>query len=302
MNGWTWLILTGLVIVILALLLKLYLMKKSAREIKTAFMEKTEQNTNTLIHISSHDTDMKALATAINAQLQVFHQSRQKFEHGDLELKEAITNISHDLRTPLTAIYGYLKLLQKEDFSETGQNYLAAIEDRTRALKQLTEELFHYTIAASETEELPLEKLSLNGVLENSISSYYAVLKQRGITPQISLPEAKVERILNENALSRIFGNIISNAVKYSDGDLTIALTEEGTISCSNHAAGLTEVQVGRLFDRFYTVTNARKSTGLGLSIAKLLTERMGGTITALYWKDVLEICVSFPLPEADAN
>ena len=301
MNGWTWLILTGLVIVILALLLKLYLLKKSAREIKTAFLEKTEQNTNTLIHISSHDADMKALAAAMNTQLLLFHRSRQKFEHGDLELKEAITNISHDLRTPLTAIYGYLKLLKKEDFSGTGQSYLAAIEDRTRALKQLTEELFHYAIAASETEELPLEKLSLNGVLENSISSYYALLTQRGITPQISIPEAKVERMLNENALSRILGNIISNAVKYSDGDLVIVLTEDGAISCSNHAPGLTEVQVGRLFDRFYTVTSARKSTGLGLSIAKLLTERMGGTITALYREEVLEICVSFPLPEADA-
>ena len=124
MNGWVWFLTAGLAVVIMVLLLKIYLLKKSAREIRTAFIEKTEKDTNTLIHISGHDADMRELAAAMNSQLRVFQQSRQKFEHGDLELKEAITNISHDLRTPLTAIYGYLRLLKTEDCPETRQNYL----------------------------------------------------------------------------------------------------------------------------------------------------------------------------------
>lgn len=294
MNGWIWLIIMIFIVAIVILLLKVYFFKKSAKEIKKAFIEKTEQNTNTLITISSHDKDMKALADTINTQLLVFNQNRQKFEHGDLELKEAITNISHDLRTPLTAIYGYLKLLQNESCSETEKVYLSAIEDRTKALKQLTEELFHYTIVSSDTEELPLEKISINGILESSISSYYAVLKQHDIIPQISIPDKKVERMLNENALSRVIGNIMSNAIKYSDGDLIISLSTDGTLSFSNHAVELTEIQVGRLFDRFYTVSSARKSTGLGLSIAKTLTEKMGGTITATYINNLLTICIKF--------
>ena len=93
--------------------------------------------------------------------------------------------------------------------------------------------------------------------------------------------------------LSRVLGNILSNAVKYSDGDLKIVLSEDGDIRISNHASGLSEVQAERLFDRFYTVNTARKSTGLGLSIAKALMEKMGGTITADYRENVLEICVS---------
>ncbi len=294
MNGWIWLIIIGFIVAIMILLLKIYFLKKSAKEIKKAFIEKTEQNTNTLITISSHDTDMKELAATINAQLHIFNQNRQKFEHGDLELKEAITNISHDLRTPLTAIYGYLKLLQNGGCSETEKTYLSAIEDRTKALKQLTEELFHYTIVSSDTEELSLEKISINGVLEDSISSYYVVLKQHNIIPQISIPDKKVERMLNENALSRVIGNIISNAIRYSDGDLIISLSADGTLSFSNHAAELTEIQIGRLFDRFYTVNSARKSTGLGLSIAKTLTEKMGGTITASYCDNILTICIKF--------
>ncbi len=294
MNVWIWLIIIGCIAVMMLLLLKIYFLKKSAKEIKKAFIEKTEQNTNTLISISSHDADMKELAAAINTQLRIFHQSRQKFEHGDLELKEAITNISHDFRTPLTAIYGYLKLLQNDGCSETEKTYLSAIENRTNALKQLTEELFHYTLVCSDTEELSLQKININSVLENSILSSYAVLKQHKMIPQISIPDKKVERMLDENALSRVIGNIISNAIKYSDGDFIISLSADGSLRFSNHAAALTEIQVGRLFDRFYTVSSARKSTGLGLSIAKTLTEKMGGTICASYANQVLTICLKF--------
>lgn len=281
--------------IIAALVIKIYLMKKSAREIRKAFWEKIKSDTNTLISISSHDHDMCKLADDINAQLKELYGRRQRYQQGDLELKEAITNISHDLRTPLTAIYGYLELLKREEASETVKNYLDIIENRTVALRQLTEELFRYTVAASEAEKLELEDIIINGVLEESISSYYAVLKQHEIMPDISIPEKKVVRRLNREALVRIFGNIISNAVKYSDGDLRITLSEEGEIVFSNHAAGLTDVEVGKLFDRFYTVNNARKSTGLGLSIAKMLTEEIGGTIAAYYSEDIIRIRIFFP-------
>lgn len=294
MNDWIWLITAGAIIIAGVLFIKVLLLKKSAREIRSAFAEKINSPTNTLIHISSHDKDMRELASSINAELQVFHETRHRFEHGDLELKEAIMNISHDLRTPLTAIYGYIKLLKKEKLSGKGQFYLLSVEDRTKALKQLTEELFQYTIASGDPEGLVLSKVCLNGVLEKSISSYYVVLTQHNITPRITIPDQKVERRVNENALFRVIGNIISNAVKYSDGDLGISLSTDGMLTFSNHAAGLTEVQVGRLFDRFYTVSGARRSTGLGLSIAKILTEKMGGTITASYVDNVLTICIKF--------
>lgn len=281
--------------IIAVLVIKIYLLKKSAREIRTAFYEKIKNDTNTLISISSHDQDMCELADGINVQLKELYEKRQRYQQGDMELKEAITNISHDLRTPLTAIYGYLELLKREEASENVKNYLGIIENRTLALRQLTEELFRYTVAASEAEELKMENIVINGVLEESISSYYAVLKQHKIVPEISIPEKKVVRCLNREALTRIFSNIISNAIKYSDGDLRIMLSEAGEIVFSNHASGLTEVEVGKLFDRFYTVNNARKSTGLGLSIAKMLTEEMGGNITAYYSEDIISIRIFFP-------
>ncbi len=295
MNIWTGLLIIGLLIIIGILFSKVYLLKKSAKEINIAFAEKIKHDTNTLIQITSHDTDMRALAASINMQLKVFNNSRQKYEHGDLELKEAITNISHDLRTPLTAIYGYLNLLRDEECSKTARVYLSSIENRTKAMKQLTEELFQYTLTAADTEDMIIETVNLNAVLENIISSYYSVLKQKNIIPKITIPDKKTEGKGNENALSRVLGNIINNAVKYSDGDLNITLTQDREFFFSNHASGLTEIQIERLFDRFYTVNSARKSTGLGLSISKILMEKMGGTISADYENEILTICISVP-------
>ncbi len=135
-----------------------------------------------------------------------------------------------------------------------------------------------------------IETINLNGILESCISSYYVVLKQNNIIPEIKIPDKKVLRMGNENALTRVLGNIISNAIKYSDGDMKITLSEDGEIVFSNLAYGLDEVQVGRLFDRFYTVETARKSTGLGLAISKTLIEQMNGTVSAEYENGRLSI------------
>jgi signal transduction histidine kinase len=108
------------------------------------------------------------------------------------------------------------------------------------------------------------------------------------------MPECKIQRRLDRRALSRIFGNIIDNAIKYSDGSLEITLSEAGEIDFTNSASQLDEIQVGRLFDRFYTVEAAKKSTGLGLSIAKALTEQMNGTISAHYLGGKLNIHIVF--------
>lgn len=295
MSVWVCVLILCLFAVIGMLFAKVYLLKKSAREINKAFAEKIRNDTNTLIQISSHDKDMRELASSLNTQLKYFNQSRQRFEHGDLELKEAITNISHDLRTPLTAIYGYLKLLKNEECSEVGRTYMTAVENRTKAMKQLTEELFQYTLAVSDTEKLTIETINLNGILESCISSYYVVLKQNNIIPEIKIPDKKVFCIGNEHALTRVLGNIISNAIKYSDGDMKITLSESGEITFSNMAYGLDEIQVRRLFDRFYTVETARKSTGLGLAISKTLIEKMNGTISAEYENSRLSIHIFLP-------
>ena len=296
MEFWLWSLIAILLIIIVLLIIKICLMKKSAREISESFLDRLTEDTNTLIDISSRDRHMRKLAQEINIQLNKLKEERHRFQQGDRELKDAVTNISHDLRTPLTAVCGYLDLLEREEKSEDAGRYLAVIRSRTEILRQLTEELFRYSVFTSAADKAPGEPVILNRLLEDSISAFYAALKQRGITPRITLPEEKIRRTLSRSACSRLFGNLISNALKYSDGDLEITLKDTGEIIFSNHASRLDRIQVERLFDRFYTVeTASSRSNGLGLSIARTLTEQMGGAISAGYEDGILRICILFP-------
>ena len=282
-----------LILIIFVLLAKVYFLHKSAQELAEAFCDRLAADTNTLIDISTRDPYMRKLAADINTQLRLLRKQRHRYLTGDRELKEAVTNISHDLRTPLTAICGYLDLLDKEDKSENTSRYLSLIGNRVEAMKQLTEELFRYSVILS-TGDLVLEPVCVNGVLEESIAAFYGALTSRDIQPEIHITENRIERQLNREALGRVFSNILNNALKYSDGDLAITLRDEGDIIFSNTASGLNEVQVGKLFDRFFTVEAARNSNGLGLSIAKTLVEQMGGFILAELENKKLNIRIQF--------
>ena len=278
----------------LTLTVKIYLMKKSAKEICRQLGFVLAEETNTLICISSSDPSMKRLAAEINQELRLLRKERRRYLHGDRELKEAVTNISHDLRTPLTAICGYLDMLEEEEKSENACRYLAQIQNRTEVLKQLTEELFRYSVVVSTKEDLKPKTVAVDAILADSIAASYNALTDRGITPVITLPEKKVLRHLDASAISRIFANLISNAVKYSEGDLTVTMSDTCEIAFTNTAANLSPVTAARLFDRFFTVETGRKSTGLGLAIAKVLTEEMGGSIDAEYHNQKLTIKLRF--------
>ena len=285
------------VVIIVILIIKIIMMKRDINAIAADFNDKLNSDTNALITLSGSDKSVRRLAADINKSLKELRRQKLKFEQGDTELKNAITNISHDLRTPLTAISGYLDLLECEQKSEEVERYLGIIKNRTEALKQLADELFKYSVITSPDYDAPKERVSVNAVLEESIVAYYAALQQKGIVPEISMPDAAVYCTANRAALSRIFSNLIGNAIKYSDGDLNITLTGDGKITFSNTASQLTGVQVSRLFDRFYTVESARKSTGLGLSIAKVLIEQMNGSIAASYYHGKLAITIHLPPP-----
>lgn len=280
-----------LILIVFCLMIKLYLMRKAAREIEEEFSRRLSEDTNTLIGISHQDRAMRNLADSINRQLR---SQRHLYLRGDLELKEAITNISHDLRTPLTSICGYLELIKREELPKNAVRYVQQIEDRTEAMKQLTEELFRYSVVSS-VRDLQQVEVNVKGVLEDVLISFLGAMEQKGISPEIHMTESPVVRRLDVSALQRIFSNIVSNALKYSDGDLEVLLSGRGEVRFSNRAQAMDSVTAARLFDRFYTVETARNSTGLGLSIAKLLTERMGGTINASYTDGRLYISVYFP-------
>ena len=281
--------------IICILLLKIYMMKKSVREIRTDFGDRANLDSNVLIGVSSRDRDIRALTNDMNHTIAKLRKSYHKYNEGDRELRNAITNISHDIRTPLTAICGYLALMKKLDNSDEMNRYIKIIDERSQHMKKLTEELFAYSLIMNSEDTVELEDVSLNKTLEDCIMEYYGALTERGITPTVDITEKKIVRKLDKTHIDRAISNVISNAIKYSDGDFDIKLTDDGTMIFSNKASGMTSVEAARLFDRFYTVETGRNSTGLGLSIARTFVEQMGGEIGAKYEDGRLSISISFP-------
>lgn len=315
------------VALVIVLAVKIAFLYRGMKEISGQLHDRLTEDTNNIIYVSGSDRHLKAFAGRVNQELAVLYDKRRRYQNGDRELKEAVTNISHDLRTPLTAIYGYLELADAEaaealeaagasrhlQYVEQVTHYLAQIRDRADAMRALTEELFRYSIIVSASQEPTgyqrtaggigadsgKERVVLNRFLEDCLLSYYDIFRQNRIEPQIAITDEEVVRFLDTGALKRIFCNILDNAVKYSKpamsserAVLSVALFPDGAITFRNSAQNLDWISVERLFDRFYTVETGRNSTGLGLSIAKLLTERMGGSISAAYADGMLEITV----------
>ena len=285
-----WVLCAVLFVVCVIFAIKIYAMRKSVNEICGQVTKILSNVTNMKISVTSSDKYVRRLASELSAELDGLKKQRIKYQRGDRELKEAVTNISHDLRTPLTAVFGYLDLLEAQEMSDDAHRYTENIRGRAEKMRELTEELFRYSVLCS-AEELTLEEADVSGILQDSVLSFYAEFEKRGITPSVEIPEHAVIRRVDGSALSRVFENIISNAVKYSDGDFNVEMTD-GCIIFSNKASELSSVDVGRLFDRFFTLNTARQSTGLGLSIAKVLTEKMNGKIEAEYKDGSLVITV----------
>lgn len=292
-----WALCAGLGLAAAALAVRLVLLRRDTAAVCRALGARLAQESGAPITTGSGDRHVRRLVAALNTQLALLEGQRRRYLEGDLALEEAVTGVTHDLRTPLTAIRGYLDLLEGAELPADAERYLGFIRGRVEAMGLLTEELFRYSVARSAGEP-HLEPVCLNGALEESVAGFYAALKGRGIEPVIRMPRERVVRRLDRAALARVFNNLLSNALRYSGGDLEIVLEEDGSLCFSNSAPGLDEVQVGRLFDRFFTVEDARESAGLGLAIARTLVERMGGGIGAGYRAGRLVIRLTFP-PEA---
>lgn len=293
MSIWYYLFLITLIIC-LYLVIKIIIIKSELRNIESKLTTIINSDTNNLLTISSNDKDLIRLTKNLNKNLKYLRKLELEYINGNSELKESITNISHDLRTPLTAIRGYIDLINVENLSSKQKEYFNYIDEKTKDLIELTEQLFDFTKSLENYNDLNKKDICLNSFLENIIGSYYAIFKSKNIEPKINITRNKIIKKLDENMLSRIFENIISNSLKYSDGDFNLTLNENGLITISNKSSSLDKTSIKKIFNRYFTVENARKKGGVGLSIAKQLIELNGGTIKAEYKNKVLIISVYF--------
>lgn len=280
--------------VILFLTVKLILMKRSLRAMAKDFREITKTDTNAVLSVASRDKDVRLLAKELNDTIKDVRKAYLRYNEGDMEMKMSITNISHDLRTPLTAILGRIELLRDADKSDEVREALDIIENRARYMKDLTEELFEYSVILSSDEEPVKEEILINQLLEDSLLNHYAALTRAGLDVKVDITEEKIIRKVNKKQIDRIFSNLMSNAIKYSDGDLKITLTDDAKVTFSNKAHNLSKLEVEKLFNRFYTVESARNSTGLGLAIARKFMVENGGNVEAKYEDGRLSLILSF--------
>ena len=232
MNVWICVIIGILIATTAVLAVKVYLMKKSAREIRRSFEEKLTQDTNTLIHISSHDPDMRALAGGLNVQLQIFHEGRQKFEHGDLELKEAVTNISHDFRTPLTLVADPVdQLLASPDIKGHERKLIELIKKNTGILLRLVNQILDFRKYENGKMDYVAEPLDLRKCFSTWNGSFTTAIVKKHIHFTFDAdPSCDFVTKADRTKMESIYFNLLSNAFKYTpeNGNVTVKMTETG--------------------------------------------------------------------------
>ena len=289
MSIWFYLFLASLIISLI-LILKLYLMKNEIKNIESSFSELIKLDTNKLLTTNGGSKELQKLVNSLNESLKNLRKLELEYKNGNSELKKTITNISHDLRTPLTAISGYIDLIKESKDKSKNEEYLIIIERKTDELISLTENLFDFVKTVDIGEKIEKNNYSINEILEESLANFYSIFKEKSIEPEIEICEEKIIRNINKASMIRVFENIFSNTVKYSNGDFKVKLEKDGKITFSNKATTLDYTTVQKIFDRYFTLENAKKSNGLGLSIAKQLVELNGGKIFANYIKGKLVI------------
>ena len=291
-------IIAVLVLVSAALGAKVVLLRKNAGELAEGVKKRLSDPSNAGLAVTGADKEMSALRDALDEALGELNGARLRYEQGDAALKNALTYLSHDIRTPLTAVTGYLDLLDGAT-GEERERYLEIIREKTGELAELTDELMQYTtLAAGRGEEKP-EALNLRATLESTLAAAYPLFKARGVTPVLFCP-AGATVYADKSAVCRVFENVVKNAAKYADGDLTVTADGDGNVRFVNRAQTLTPLQVGKLFDRYYTVAAGDGSMGLGLTSARFLMQRIGGRITAE--KDGELLVVECALPSVPAE
>lgn len=307
MNIW-FIISIILFVICMILIIKIYLNNKDIKKIGENLEEILTNDTNNLITVSTSNKQIKKVAGKLNTELKKLRKVKIQYENGSEELKRTITNISHDMRTPLTAISGYIELMENNIEAEEANNskskimrreenkqkYLKIIKRKTSELIELTEQLFKFSTTIDTLWKIDKENCCINEILEEILAEYYSIFKKKNIVPEINICNEMIYKNLNKNSLIRIFENILSNTIKYSDGNFKIRLERSGKIIFSNKAKKLDTTTVQKIFDRYFTVENANNVTGVGLSIAKQLVEINEGNIIAKYMDGNLVIEVQF--------
>ncbi|MCM3413640.1 sensor histidine kinase [Metabacillus litoralis] len=268
-------------------LTRLVLLKKEIKSSTRQLNELNKDKTATKVTISYFDRDFEKLAKEINNQIDLTKKANAEKRISENEFKQAISYISHDIRTPMTSILGYIQLLEADNITpETRKEYTSTIKNSAGRLKVLLEDFFELSIIEQVDYPVKIEKMKLNHVIVEVLVGFYEEFHKKGLEPTIEIPNDDMIIITDSSAVKRVIENLVVNAFKHSNGQISIRLEKADSsikLTISNSVSNLNELNVQHMFDRFYKADQTRtgKGTGLGLPIAKSLMEKMNGTLTA---------------------
>ncbi len=293
----------AVVLIILAILLSyiIYLQRRQIKLICRQMAFINNNHTNKMVTQEINSKYISELVDSINGMITNQKTHDINVMHNSNNLKETITNLSHDIRTPLTSLDGYFQLLKESTSDKEKDKYSRIIQNRIDSLKIMLDELFTYTKLQDDNYTLVLEKSNFNKLLTATLFSFYDEFNTKGIEPQIDICDEQLSVFCNQAAVIRVIQNIIKNSFEHSLSEMKITLGNSdgrAVLVCSNNVDGEDNIDITLVFDRFYKsdVSRTQSSTGLGLSIAKGLTEKMGGTISASLEDGMFSITVIFDI------
>lgn len=278
----------GLSLTILIVLLIIFILK--TKEINRLTLELKKLNREGKIEklrLSLPNKNIENLVVEINTLIDDKRKMENIYKEKDMELREAIANMSHDLRTPLTSIMGYVYLLNDDKLNkEERKEYLKIIEKRSLVLNDLITNFYGLSRIQADQYEIKFEPVNLELVLGEIIAAFYENLDYKFGEPEINIEEGLGTVLGDKQALNRIFTNLIENIIKHGEGEVKISLKKKNkyiVMEFSNKAEELESKDVNRIFEKFFTKDRMRtgQNTGLGLAIVKLLVEKQGQKIEA---------------------
>lgn len=285
-------------IAVIILLCYIFFMKRELGRVEKNIRLIKNSNSNHLVHSEITIKELDRLIGEINLVISETKEAEIDYKNKSEQLKKMITNISHDLRTPLTSALGYIDImLTSHEMNDEQRKDLEIVKERLERLEELINSFFEFSKVESSNAAVEMDKLNLIGVLEESIAHYFDDFSRDNREIIFDAPAQRQMIISNREMLLRIFDNIIGNAYKHSTGSLEITVKKEENLKivftnkliCSN-------LDMNHIFDEFYTydISRQKGNTGLGLAIVKQFVMRLNGNVYAKREKDDLSIVVEF--------
>lgn len=293
-----------LAFICLILLMIIYSLHKQIRSFNSQIRFLRSEDTNMRLTTDLTDRDILMLSDEMNQLVAHFKEKLKDSAKRDREIKETVTGLSHDIRTPLTSLEGYIQLFSMTKDKDEKKKYYSIICNRMDALSDILEEMFTYTRLQEANYELSLSIQDMSQLCFNNVVSFYDDFKSAGIEPSLELPDDPIYILGNRAALKRVVLNMVKNSLMHSNTRVSIQLWSDHSrvyFRCTNDVEHPEEVNVASVFSRFYKGVSAKRgtSTGLGLTIVKGLAEAMNGTATAQLEGNLFSVTVQFPKQKA---